>query len=147
MSVTEALSYEEILRRKGKLLCSTYGSSMRPLLRSKLDAVLVVRNQGLPRRGDVVLYKRVAGEYALHRVVAVEGNHLSLRGDNQYALEAGIDADQVLGVARYFYKNKRSFSDSNGWYRCYVLLWTALYPFRRVSHRIHSRLHGGQSGR
>ncbi len=70
------------------------GSSMHPTLRHGADRVGLV--QELPRRGDVVLYRRQTGAYILHRIVRISHGAYLCAGDNEWKLER-VAPGQVLG--------------------------------------------------
>ena len=70
--------------------------------------------------------------YALHRIVKIDGNLITMRGDGNLATEQ-FDASKVLGIARCFYRKGRNRPDyTTGWkWRIYSTVWTALLPMRR----------------
>lgn len=69
--------------RQVRLLLS--GTSMQSALHPG-DELTLAPMEGEPRVGDVVLF-RYAGRHLLHRVVAVDGDQVTLQGDNCYTCE------------------------------------------------------------
>lgn len=93
---------EEVLARQGRGLFQTVGDSMEPLLHHRRSTVVLNPLSGPVRRGDVVLFRRPAGEYVLHRVVKVLPGAFLIRGDNRLYTERVPDA-WLLGVMTGFF--------------------------------------------
>ena len=86
------------------------GWSMRPLLRHARDVVLLEDPQKRPpRRGDIVLFRRTAGEWVLHRVISrTAAGSLVMNGDAQTWTEL-ISPEQVRGVASAVRRGRHVF--------------------------------------
>jgi hypothetical protein len=74
------------------------GDSMAPAIRHGTNVRLSPSQGRLPRRGDIVLAQFPTGKLVLHRVDAVRGTSLTLRGDNHVNRDPVISADALLGV-------------------------------------------------
>lgn len=108
------------------------GRSMLPLL---LDRVSRVRFGAIsvPKRGDMILYRRTNGTYVLHRIVkCCDDGTYTICGDGQTVLEPGIRREQMLAVAVAFARRDK-------WRECtsppYSLWWrihVADMPLRRL---------------
>ena len=131
---------EALLERDGVLVYKTRGRSMEPLLRQNRDLVTIRVPASRLQKYDVALYRQ-GGEHVLHRVIAVRDGHYLTRGDNTYRLET-VPEDAVIGVLTDFSRMGKSHTVTEPGYRCYVRLWTALYPLRRVCRRIKHGLRG-----
>ena len=130
----EKISFEEILKRDGKLCYSVRGTSMLPMLRQDKDLVVIqpVGGQRLAPL-DVALYKR--GElYVLHRVISVKEGGYMIRGDNTYTPEY-VPEDQVLGVLRSFVRDGREYAVTDPRYLRYARFWCAVYGLRFIMFR------------
>ncbi len=108
------------------------GFSMRPFLEDGRDSVLLRKPTDETRKGDVVLAEVAPGRYVLHRVVAVNGDNITLRGDGNFGTEHCKTSD-IHGFAVGFYRNgsKRLDSTNGIKWRVYSALWTRLLPIRR----------------
>jgi hypothetical protein len=107
------------------------GSSMVPFL-INADTVYLNRIEKPLRRGDVVLYTRLSGQYVLHRIVKVnsDGSFIML-GDAQQELERIESRDQIHARAtRAVHKGKPMTQSSFRW-RFYATVWIWVWPFRR----------------
>jgi hypothetical protein len=98
-----------------------YGTSMLPMLREGVDSVVLSTIQE-PKKYDVILYQRRNGQYVLHRLVGV-GEKYTFLGDNQFALEHGIDRDQMIAYVSSFYRGDREVSVKKASYKLYCRLW------------------------
>ena len=71
---------ENFLREGREVVLMTKGFSMLPFIRGGRDSVVLVRQQTyLP--GDVVLARLSEGNYVLHRIVEMNGDCVTLKGD------------------------------------------------------------------
>lgn len=63
------------------------GHSMRPLIRGDADTLVLVP-PGVLRKGDVVLARIGGDRYVVHRIVGIDGDSITLKGDgNLYRTE------------------------------------------------------------
>lgn len=107
------------------------GSSMGPLLRHLRDRVILVSpSVRLPRRGEIVLFRRPDGSFVLHRILKEkEGGVLVMNGDAQVWTEE-IRREQVCGVVSALVRKGRYISCDGGRYRCLSALWRFCMPVR-----------------
>lgn len=75
------------------------GHSMRPLLRSERDRVVLApcTDPARLQPGDVVLF-RCCGRHILHRIVRRDGERLTLAGDGNYRITEQCTTRDVIGV-------------------------------------------------
>lgn len=110
---------------------SVRGRSMRPMIEGDRDSVVLTPCKGYIQVGDVILAEFQERRYALHRIIRVEGNLLTMRGDGNLMGTETFTRDKVVGRAEAFIrKGKRLSMDSWKW-RCYSALWPRLLPIRR----------------
>ena len=100
------------------------GWSMWPLLRHARDVVLLEDPQKRPpRRGDIVLFRRTAGEWVLHRVIGrTAAGSLIMNGDAQTWTEL-ISPEQVRGVVSAVRRGARVLPCSGPLLRFYTWAW------------------------
>ena len=87
----------QMLALSGQACVRVTGTSMQPLLRHLRDSVILVP-PGDIRRGDIVLFDRRNGRYALHRIIQVSEGTFVMAGDNQWHMEMDLPFDQIVGV-------------------------------------------------
>ncbi len=134
ISVANALLIPEILAIIGEghtVTLPLRGYSMRPFLEDRRDKALLSAAETVAV-GDVVLAEIAPKRYALHRIVGLDGNSVTLLGDGNLACEHCQRSD-IKAKALGFYRKGRTVLDSTSapkW-RIYSAVWTRLYPIRR----------------
>lgn len=107
------------------------GRSMRPFLEDGRDKALlkIAKHYAV---GDAVLAEIAKGSFVLHRIIAIDGDDVTLRGDgnlnNEYCKIIDIRA-KAIGFYRKG-RNKLDSTDGCKW-RIYSWWWTHLYSIRR----------------
>lgn len=107
------------------------GYSMRPFLEDGRDKALLTRVED-PKVGDPVLAEITPGHFVLHRIIAMEGDDVTLRGDGNLANEY-CRRENVVGAVIGFYRKGRTKldrTDGRKW-RAYSYVWMRLYSIRR----------------
>lgn len=107
------------------------GFSMRPFLEDNRDKALLAKAKDI-QVGDAVLAETAPKHYVLHRIIKIQGETVTLRGDGNLGTEV-CHVNNVHGYVIGFYRKGRTKLDkTNGikW-RTYSHIWMALYPIRR----------------
>ena len=133
------LPNEVLLEEAGQLLdegrevtFTPLGSSMLPFIRGGKDSV-TLRKMPSAEVGDIVLV-RLPGRYVLHRLIALEGEKVTLMGDGNLAGTENCTFADIMGTVTAIQKGKRTVTPGKG------RLWRALKPFRRYILAIYRRL-------
>jgi hypothetical protein len=116
------------------------GFSMRPFLENDRDKALLVK-PSKPQVGDPVLAEIHPSHYVLHRIIKIEGDQVTLRGDGNLTTEYCKLSD-IKGAVIGFYRKERSKldrTDGMKW-RVYSWIWMRLFPFRRYLLAAYRRL-------
>ena len=107
------------------------GRSMRPFLEDGRDKALLKMADN-PQVGDAVLAEIRPRVYVLHRIVKIEGNSVTLRGDGNIADEHCTLADIRAKAAGFYRKGRTRLDSTDGLkWRVYSWWWMRLYPVRR----------------
>jgi hypothetical protein len=118
------------------------GYSMRPYLEDGRDKGLLVKVTDPLKVGDVILaqigttlsesQEEEVPRYALHRIVRIEGDNITMYGDGNFSPEH-IKRQDVLAIAKGFYRKGSNHLDSVDTlhYKVYWHSWVALRPVRR----------------
>lgn len=107
------------------------GFSMRPFLEDERDKALLAKAESV-KVGDVVLAEVSPRHYVLHRLINLDNDIATLRGDGNIRPEYCKKSD-IKAVALGFYRKgrkKMDRTDGKKWL-IYSLIWTHLYPIRR----------------
>ena len=102
---------------------SPRGTSMLPFLKEGRDSITLKAPPAKLKKYDIPLYQRKNGQYILHRVVRV-GETYTCVGDNQFALEKGVEHSQIIGVCTAVQRNgKPNKSINSPLWRVYAVIW------------------------
>lgn len=82
------------------------GKSMLPTIVEGRDSVMLAL-PGELKVMDAVLYRRVNGQYVLHRIVACHAASLDMCGDNQTAIEKNVPRSAVIAKVTGIFKGDR----------------------------------------
>ena len=106
------------------------GYSMRPFIENDRD-VAILGKSNIYKVGDVVLAEIAPGHYVLHRIDAIKGNHVRLRGDGNYpGTEHCMMGDIRAIMCAVERKGKRWDTNGKVW-KIYSWIWVRLLPVRR----------------
>ena len=128
-----------IIEAEGRYVSTSVGFSMKPMLRSRRDTVVIVPKTGRLKKYDVPLYE-AGGKLILHRVVKVLPDGYVIRGDNCAFTERGITDSQILGVLCEFWRGEKRISVNDAGYRIYSRIWVISYPVRFLYKKCRSAL-------
>lgn len=107
------------------------GRSMRPMIEGDRDSVVLVPCLGDVGVDDIILAEVEPKRYVLHRVIRVEGDTITMRGDgNLYGTETFRRSD-VIGRAEAFIRKGRRLEMQSRRWKIYSFFWTRLLPLRR----------------
>ena len=113
---------------------SPRGVSMMPMLREKIDSVVLSPLPEKLKKYDLPLYQRRNGQYVLHRIVEA-GETYTCIGDNQFNREQGIEPVQMIAVVTSFYRGEREIKVTDMGYRIYCRIWHYSRPLRHFWRR------------
>ncbi|MCR5078267.1 MAG: S24/S26 family peptidase [Prevotella sp.] len=116
------------------------GFSMRPFLEDNRDKALLVK-PSVVKVGDPVLCEIEPLHFVLHRIVNIEGDSITLRGDGNLATEHCRRDNIVASVIGFYRKGHERIDRTDGWkWRAYSFCWTRLFPLRRYILAAYRRL-------
>jgi signal peptidase I len=122
---------------------TTTGNSMYPLWKHKRDKVVLTSCDKFSlKKGDIPLYKRVSGQYVLHRIVKVNDDSYDMCGDAQVQIEYNLPKQNIIAVVKSFTRKGKDYSCNYVGFRIYSAVWLWLLPFRRISLKIYKKLSG-----
>ena len=134
------IRFEDELAKSGKLVYTTVGVSMRPLIKQDRDISIIGKPNGRLKKYDVALYKRPNGQYVLHRVVKVLEDGYVILGDNCLRKEKNIKEEQIIGVLTSLVRGGKEIDLNICGYKFYSRFWYAVYPVRVILMRVRSLL-------
>lgn len=107
------------------------GNSMRPFLEDGREKALLAK-VGDIKVGDPVIALTDDNRYVLHRIISIDGDHVTLRGDGNLACEHCTRENVLCSVVGFYRKGRKTLDRTDGrkW-RIYSWWWMHLYPIRR----------------
>lgn len=143
LQVPNALLFEKVkpyLAQGKTITIKVRGRSMRVFIEGDRDlAVIAPPSVQLIKNGAVALAEVSPNHYVLHRIIKINGNHITLQGDGNVGLIEHCQKEDIIGVVTAFYRKGRTKPDTiTGWkWKIYSFLWLTLRPIRRYLLFIH----------
>lgn len=127
----------------GEGVCVTLpvnGNSMLPFIIGGRESVILQQSIE-PRVGDVVLALVKGGYYVVHRIIAIDGDTVTLMGDGNLSItEQCMVSDIKARITHVVSADGRQHEIDNLWRRWAARLWWHLRPIRRYLLAIYKRL-------
>ncbi|HEX9059437.1 MAG TPA: S24/S26 family peptidase, partial [Clostridia bacterium] len=113
------IPFIETLLEEKKMACITVtGMSMYPFLRETIDRVELSRADfGSMKVGDIVLARRLNGEYVLHRVWGKTSDSFYMVGDAQTWIDGPYSKEQLVAASNAIWRGNRRIDCSKLWWR------------------------------
>ena len=127
ITIPNDILFEEVVacvNRHESVTILLKGNSMRPLLKSGVSKVKLSPIDRALRVGDVVLF-RCCGRWLLHRIVKIEGEVITIQGDNCYSCEVVRREDVKALMTSVKNGDKVWECDSKKWKRLsrWAMVW------------------------
>lgn len=107
------------------------GYSMYPFIVPGRDEVIIEPvGSYIPKRSDIVLYRRKQGILVLHRICKCTDKGFYMVGDNQTQVEGPIEYEQIKGLMTAVIRKNKKISVSSIFYALAGRLWLGLRPVR-----------------
>lgn len=116
------------------------GNSMNPFIRNNRDK-LIFSAVAEMKVGDVVLAEISKGTYVCHRIVNIDGDMITMRGDGNTVGTEKCPLSSVHAILTAIVRNGKTYdiSTSKAW-KTYSWLWMHLLPIRRYLLAVYRRL-------
>lgn len=122
----------EIVSAGGSVRLDVKGNSMKPLLRSERDSVVLKKVSDI-KKYDVVLFRTQNGRIALHRIIDIDDSVYTIAGDNQFRFNYDVKHDDLIAKAVEFHRGKRCLNETQ--INRFGAFWFAVYPLRRITRK------------
>jgi len=120
----------DMIREGHTATIAVKGYSMRPFLEHERDRVILDAPKDL-KVGDVVLAEIRPDHYVLHRIIAIDGEQVTLMGDGNIRGTESCRLGDVAGIVTHYLRPGRTLlADDPGMQRR-ARLWRRLLPIRR----------------
>lgn len=115
------------------------GVSMRPFLEDRRDKIVLTKLQ-TPKVGDAVLAEIAPGKYVYHRIVAIEGDMVTLKGDGNVWGTEECHIGNLAASTQALVRKGKHYSPQGRVWRCYSALWPKWPLARRVLLKLYRML-------
>ena len=116
------------------------GNSMSPFLVNQRDVIYLSKINRKLKKGDLVLYQRLSGQYVVHRIVKVKKSGYYLAGDNQIAIEGPILDKQIFGLVTKVKRKGKWIEAGNFWWEFFEHVWIWVIPWRMIILKIYKKV-------
>ena len=131
----------ELMRPDRPVSLAVWGSSMAPFLIHGRDAVRLVKCTHPPKRGEIVLFRRLDGQYVLHRVWRVTKSGWYLLGDSQTDPEGPVHGEQICCLVIAVRRKGKWYGRNSALWRFFKIVWLVLTPVRPLFIAMLARRH------
>lgn len=114
------------------------GGSMTPFLGNNRDYVFLEAPKKPLKKGDIVLFERVNGDYILHRIKRIKKDGFYLLGDRQYNVEGPVKPSQIRCVAVSVKRKNKILTPKNIIWKFYSKIWLNIVFLRPIVFKISS---------
>ena len=116
------------------VIIMTKGNSMLPFIFGDKDCVNLVMPDN-PRIGDIALCEIAPGHYVLHRIIGIDGDNVTLKGDGNLKGTEHCRMENICGtVTKIIRKNGKEIPCSSPSFIRHSRLWAKMpYIIRRFT--------------
>ena len=105
------------------------GNSMSPFLVNQRDVIYLSKINRKLKKGDLVLYQRLSGQYVVHRIVKVKKSGYYLAGDKQ-----------IFGLVTKVKRKGKWIEAGNFWWEFFEHVWIWVLPWRMMILKIYKKV-------
>lgn len=136
MKVLDTREYVSVLRElteEGKEVCIRIaGNSMSPFLAHERDAVCFRKPDRKLRKGDIVFFQRVNGQFVMHRILRVRPEGYYIVGDAQQEIEGPVKREQIFALVTKARRKGKWIAPGDFWWEFFEHVWIHMVPVRRL---------------
>ena len=108
------------------------GMSMFPFLEHERDIVFLEAPNRELRKGDIVFFQRIDGQFVMHRIYRVLDNKYFIVGDMQTLIEGPVTRDQIFALVTQVKRNGKMLNPSTLTWKFFEKVWLNMLPYRSV---------------
>ena len=133
--VVDTREYVSVLRgiaEEGKVVSLRIaGSSMSPFLAHDRDYIYFTKPDRELKRGDMVFYQRLNGQYVMHRIWKKKEDGYYIVGDAQTEIEGPVRREQIFVLIIKVKRKGKILQPGSFWWEFFEHIWIRLVPVRR----------------
>lgn len=116
------------------------GISMRPFLEDRRDKIVLTKFTRTPQVGDPVLAEIAPGKYVYHRIIHIEKDKVTLKGDGNVRGTEQCHISHIVAATKHLIRKDKTYSPEDKVWRYYSVLWPNWGFLRRLLLAIYRRL-------
>ncbi len=142
MKIVDTREYVGVLRelteegREVSMIIS--GSSMSPFLIHERDTIYFKKPDRELRRGDMVFYQRLNGQFVMHRIWKVKPEGYYIVGDAQQIIEGPVAREQIFALITKVRRKGKILKPGDFWWEFFERVWIRMVPMRRIIEKAYS---------
>lgn len=121
------------------------GSSMNPFLIHGRDTICFKKPTGPLKKGDMVFFQRMTGQYVMHRICRIKDGTYYIIGDGQTEIEGPVDRGQIFAVVTRVKRKGKWIGPGDFWWKFFAGPWLYVIPLRRPLMKLYA-VTGGRKG-
>lgn len=114
------------------------GNSMFPFLVNERDYILFRKPTENLKKGDMVFYQRLDGQFVMHRICSVKKEGFYIIGDGQYSIEGPVMREQIFAIITKVKRNGKWIKSGNLTWVFFQYIWINIIPIRSKIIRIYN---------
>ncbi len=116
------------------------GGSMSPFLVHHRDTIFFKKPDRPLRRGDMVFYQRLSGQFVMHRIYKVKHDAYYMVGDAQRRIEGPLQRQQIFALVTRVCRKGKTLVPGDFWWEFFEHVWIRIVPFRDWIGRVYAKL-------
>lgn len=116
------------------------GSSMTPFLVHHRDTIFFGKPERELRKGDMVFYQRLNGQFVMHRIWKVKPEGYYIVGDAQTEIEGPIKREQIFALVKKVQRKGKWIGPEDFWWTFFEKVWINMVPLRPVLRKMYGLL-------
>ena len=117
------------------------GNSMSPFLVHHRDMIFISKPNDKLKKGDIVFFKRLNGEYVVHRIHHFDKfGQLFIIGDGQTIIEGPVDPKQIFGIVNCIKRKNKVINKKSLYWIFFKYAWIRLIKVRRIIISVYTKI-------
>lgn len=141
MRVVDTREYVSVMRElveSGKEVSMLVaGTSMTPFLGHQRDYIFFKKPDRELRKGDMVFYQRLSGQYIMHRIWKVKPEGYYIVGDAQTQIEGPVSREQIFAIITKVQRKGKWIGPGDFWWEFFEKVWIRMVPMRPLVMRLY----------
>ena len=127
----------EIIRQGKTAGMRIAGNSMVPFLVHERDDIYFKAPDRPLKKGDMVFYQRLNGQFVMHRIYRVTDRGIYTVGDAQTGIEGPLHPDQIFALVFAVRRKGKQIGPESLCWKFFQSVWIRMVPLRPVCMKLY----------